>query len=439
MQRCRLSVLFSLGVLLFFFIYSDTLFANYYRVSSEDSQSDNASVAFIQTAKKLDEKWLLENAHLNVQEVSFHTIEASNVPYFTFNGGIRHRGLDFAEYSRHLVSAIRAVLLITTDSRFHPPARTVASESLREDQQDLFIEVNQVELPWLLDSIGELTNSLQTDEIITGWHFMKLIFHDEGRVAVRIRVSAPNHEAVLQQFRDYFSSIAIRHLRSGSASGIQRSPARNPIPRRNRFDISQVDDESVALIRGLLAANNLLTFETEGITDRSTHQSFIVRFNVEEGDLRRIAHPVWLENVRSFVNDLHSNPCTENRHYFFANLARVARSHRSGYGIFTELSFQIIIYGEQDPIDLSAFLDGYGISAIHSWNNLEISGLYPARQRVTFVNFFTGIAQRVLRLFSRRNHAENGNPAEATRLLTNPNRDVSHRHIIQLPGSSQAN
>ncbi|MCW7555050.1 hypothetical protein NX722_20975 [Endozoicomonas gorgoniicola] len=429
--------------MLFFFIYSDTLFANYYRVSSEDSQSDNAGVAFIQTAKKLDEEWLLENAHLNVQEVSFHTIEASNAPYFTFNGGIRHRGLNFAEYSSHLVSAIRAVLLIMTDRRFHPPARTVASEPLREDQQDLFISVNQLDqLPRLLNSIGGLADRLQGRGIITVWHFMKLIFHDEGRVAVRIRVSARDHEAVLQEFREHFSSIAIRYLRAGSASSIQHSPPISTIQRRNRFDISQVDDESVGLIRGLLAANNLLSFETQGITDRSTHQSFIVRFNVEEDDLRRIANPVWLEHVRSFVNHLHSNPCTENRHYFSAYLARVARSNRSGDGIFTELSFRIIVYGEygdQNPIDLSAFLDGYGISAIRSWNILEISGLNPARQTVTFVNFFTGIAQRVLRLFSRRNHAENGNPAEATRLLTNPNRDVSHAHIIQLPGSSQAN
>ena len=442
MHRCRSSVLFSLGVLFFFFIYSDTLFANYYRISPEGSESDNAGVVFIKTDKKLDAGWLLENAQLNVQEVLLDTIAASNAPYFTFNGGISHRGLNFAEYSSHLVSAIWAVILIMADRRFHPPTRSVASEPLREDQQDFFIAVDQLEqLSWLLNSIGGLADSLQRRGIITVWHFMRLIFNDEGRVAVRIRVSAPDHEAALQQFREHFSSIAIRYLRAGLVSA-QRSPPISTGQRRNRFDILQVDDESVGLIRGLLAANSLLLFETMGITDRSTNQSFIVRFNVEEDDLRRIANPVWLGNVRSFVNHLHSDPFTGSRRQFNAYLARVARSNRSEDGISIELSFRITIYGEygdQGSIDLSAFLDGYGISEIRSWAPMEIGGLYPARQTVTHADFFTGIALRVLRLFSRRNRAENGNPAETARLLTNPNRVDSRMHITQLPGSSRTN
>lgn len=444
MQRCRSSVLFSLGVLLcffFFFIYSDTLFASYYRISPEGSESDNAGVVFIKTDKKLDAGWLLENAQLNVQEVSSDTIAASNEPCFIFNGGIGHRGLNFVEYSSHLVSAIRAVLLVMADRRFHPPARSVASESPREDQQDFFIPVDQLEqLSWLLNSIGCLADGLQRRGIITVWHFIRLIFHDEGRVVVRIRVSARDHEAVLQQFREHFSSIAVRYLRADSVSTIQRSPPISSDQRRNRFDILQVDDESVRLIRGLLAANNLLSFETLGIPDRSTHQSFIVRFNVEEDDVQRIESPVWLENVRSFVDRLHSDPYTGNRHHFSAYLARIARSNRSEDGFFTELSFRIIIYGEysdQDSIDLSDFLDGYGISDIRSWNPLVIRRLYPALETVTHADFFTGIVSRVLRLLRRRNHAENGNSAEIARLLTNPNRVDSHMHFTQYPGGSR--
>ncbi|MET4692726.1 hypothetical protein [Endozoicomonas lisbonensis] len=448
MQRCLSSVLLSRGVLLyfiFFFTCSDTLFASYYRIFPEGCESDNAKVVFIRTGKQLDANWLLENAHLNVQEVSFHAIEASNAAYFIFNGGIGHRGLNFAEYSSHLVSAIRAVFLIMADSRFHPPARSVASEPPRVDQRDFFIAVDQLEqLAWLLNSIGQLADRLQGEGAIADWHFIRLVFHDEGRVAVRIRVSSQDHELVLQRFREHFPfrTIAIQRPQIDSASGTQSFPPINTNQRRNRFDILEVGVESVNLIRGLLAANNLLSFETINIPDRTTYQSFIVRFNVRREDLQRIADPEWLDNVRSFLRWLDVDTSTGNVRPFSGYLARIDGSHYQANGIALTLSFRFIIYtgrNNQESVTPSDLLGQTGVSDARPWDSLQIRWHYPVRQTVVQPVCFAGILLRVLRLLSRRNHAENGNPAETVRLLTNPNRDASHTHFIQLPGSSRTN
>lgn len=379
---------------------SPILLADYYLISAPGLQPGQVIAVFIRTDERLNVDWLRQGAGYNVQEVSFKDIQARDAPYFIFSEGISHRSVSSIEYSRYQTSAIQALLLVMANRRFYPPGRSDLNETLREDQQDLFFSVDLSELAELADEVGMLADRFQSEGTITGWHFRRLIVRDESRVSIRVRISAQDHALVLQEFREYFPTLAVQYLRSDSDSTQSCTPISGR-PERICYSVSQVDDIEARFITYTLSRNRLLFFQTTHYTpDSPSSQSFIVRFNVRENGLQMIAQPSWLKNIRRFVGGVQNSggATAEGIRHFRWYLERMddARYLRNGMALI--LSFRLIINtgsNSQDIIVSSAQSAQNDVLAVIPQAPLQIRWYFPARQELHPI-LFRGEVRSVL-------------------------------------------
>ena len=405
MRECESPVLFFWCIFLGFFILSlcsPILLADYYLISAPDLQPGQVVAVFIRTDGRLDVDWLRQSTGYNVQEVSFNDIQARDAPYFIFSEGISRRNLSSIEYSRYQTSAIQALLLVMANRRFYPPGRSDLNEALTEDQQDLFFSVDLSDLAVLADEVGMLADRFQSEGTITGWHFRRLIIRDESRVSIRVRISAQDHDLVLQEFREYFPTLAVQYLRSDSDS-TQSCPAVSGRQEMIRCYVSQVDYGEARFITYTLSRNRLHFFQTTHYTpDSSNSQSFIVRFNVRADELQMIAQPSWLKNIRRFVGGV-QNPggaAAEGTRHFRWHLERMDDARHLRNGIALVLSFGLIINtgnNNQDIIVSSAQSAQNDVLAVIPRTPLQIRWDFPARQELRPILFREGLRSVLLR------------------------------------------
>ena len=390
MRECESSILFFWCIFLGFIILglcSPILLADYYLISAPDLQPGQVVDVFIRTDGRLDVDWFRQSAGYNVQQVSFNDIQSGDTPYFIFSDGISHRNLSSIEYSRYQASAIQALLLVMANRRFYPPGRSDLNETLTESQQDLFFSVDLSDLAELTDEVGMLADRFQSEGTITGWHFRRLIVRDDSRVSIRVRISSQDHDLVLQEFREYFPTLAVQYLRSDSDS-TQNCPPLSGRPEMIRYYVSQVDDGEAGFITHTLSRNRLHFFQTTHYTPDSPNcQSFTVRFSVRADELQMIAKPSWLKSIRRFVRGVQNSGGAEaegTRHFrWYLERMDDARHLRNGVALI--LSFRLIINtgnNSQGIIVSPAQSAQNDVLAVIPRAPLQIRWYFPARQEL---------------------------------------------------------
>ncbi|UYM17903.1 hypothetical protein [Endozoicomonas euniceicola] len=437
MQRCRWSILWirvSLLCFILFTVMPPMLQATEYfsRVSLAGREIESTGSVYILTNRRLNEGWLQEHAGINVRQVSPGTMRTNNFPYFTFNGGAGLMDLDYTEYSCHLIDIIRAILLVGADGHFRPRTISAASEPLREGQLDLFIEVNQLDqLGERLSSAGAWVGALRRQRVITGWQFMGLVFRDEGRVYIRIRVTTESQATVFNSFRSNYPRQLIRYLRVGGVA--EYIPASVSDPVYNAFDISEVSTCYADIVRTELGSRGLLSIRPGQGVNPGDYQagSYIVRFNI--GSAADLYSYQWAGRISNFLSS-----ANENHPHIAWDFVRIDGRRLSVNAPPLVLTFRMTVYGNFDDPEsvlLSTFAGREYASDIRPWDTINVIWVQGERPP----GCMAGISRRALRLFNRRNRTENADPAETDRLLTNPNRNTVRRGVILLPGNCQTN
>ena len=340
--------------------------------------------------------------------------------------------LDDTEYSCHFIDIIRAILMVGADDRFRPRTISVASEPLREGQLDLFIEVNQLDqLGERLSSVGAWVGALRRQRVITGWQFMGLVFRDEGRVYIRIRVTTESQATVFNSFGSHYPRQLIRYLRAGGVA--EYIPASVSDPVYNAFDVSEVSTYYADIVRTELGSRGLLSISPEQGLNPGDYQagSYIVRFNI--GSAADLHSYQWTGRISNFLSS-----ANENHPHIAWDFVRIDGRRLSVNAPPLVLTFRMTVYGNSDDPEsvlLSTFAGREYASEIRPWSTMNVIWVQAERQP----GCLAGIRPRVLRLFNRQNRTENADPAETDRLLTNPNRNTVRMRVVLLSENCQTN